>query len=539
VGLLLTLLVQPSPLTFAEGWSTSHGIDHVRLGRAHQAAVDGENRIHLVWLKQVDRKLAAFYGQLDRHGQLLGQAVRLSSPDANAENVALALTGEEAPLVLWLEKGDPGEPQRLMMAQPTTGTSPRELSLSPKIMRDLAVTGDHEGHTFAVWSDNRQGMYDLYVTVLDAQSNPVVNERRITDSGQDLVFEPAVAAGDGVVHVVYFYDATTDQLLVHQAVDPSGEPLTPPLVLERVSQVATDLGSGQQQTYPLLAVAEPGGTLWLYESLGGTVRQRKIDRDGQVTLPPEPLLSSRHISQVNLARQGGQRWLVWAGLDASGSDRFQVYAAPLDEAGQVGKQTRISFATTSALWPVMVLDGDGGQHVIWQQNAGPYAYQLMYVNNLDPARISLWQRLGFPGIGGQWTLVFAIAESTLLALITAFLRIWRAAIAGGVTTLAVFLLRRSKRFKVYASATAWVVLLAALLIVARPEAKTLGHMPVFVTPAAHWVMALAATALTLYLGYVWRGVFYSILIWAGLAGVWMWAYYFLNITLILREGFAI
>jgi hypothetical protein len=127
----------------------------------------------------------------------------------------------------------------------------------------------------------------------------------------------------------------------------------------------------------------------------------------------------------------------------------------------------------------------------------------------------------------------------LLALITAFLRIWRVAIAGGVTTLAVFLLRRSERLKAYANAAAWVVLLVALLIVARPEARTLGHMPIIVAPAAHWVMVFAATALTLYLGYVWRGVFHSILIWAGLAGVWMWAYYFLNITLILREGFAI
>ena len=64
-------------------------------------------------------------------------------------------------------------------------------------------------------------------------------------------------------------------------------------------------------------------------------------------------------------------------------------------------------------------------------------------------------------------------------------------------------------------------------------------MPIVVAAGAHWVMGTAASALVLYLGRVWRDKFYSPLIWAGLASLWSLVYYFLNLILILREGFAV
>ena len=79
----------------------------------------------------------------------------------------------------------------------------------------------------------------------------------------------------------------------------------------------------------------------------------------------------------------------------------------------------------------------------------------------------------------------------------------------------------------------------AIPIDVHPETKTLGQMPIVVAGAAHWVMGVVASATVLYLGRVWRDEFRGILIWGGVAGLWLWVYYFLNLTLILREGFAI
>ncbi len=270
------------------------------------------------------------------------------------------------------------------------------------------------------------------------------------------------------------------------------------------------------------------------------IRQRKIDRDSQVVQPAEPLLmGSQYYSQVSLARREEEQWLIWADLRQSSGERFQVYAAPLGEAGRAEEETRLTFATSSALWPVMLLDSQGGQHAMWQENIGPYAYQLMYINNRDPAHISVWQRLGFSGVAGGWAFLLALAQSAILAVITAFVNIWRPAIAWVVTVLALQITRRVERVRPDAKAVAWVVLLAVLFVAVRPETKTLGQMPIVVVGAAHWVMGVVASATVLYLGRVWRDEFRGILIWGGVAGLWLWVYYFLNLTLILREGFAI
>jgi hypothetical protein len=540
LGVFVVLLVQPSPLTFTEGWSVPQGIDDVRAGYPHRAAADRQGRIHLAWEKQVNRKDVAFYARLDRYGELIADPIRLSDPNVKAENVALALTGDDTPLCFWIEKGHEDGTQRLVMARPEAGGPSQILSVSSKIMRDLAVTSDEEGRVFLAWSDNRQGLYEIYMTVFAPQGDLAVNERQVTDTGSDFVFEPSLAVGGGVVHLVYFADKVIDQEFVHRAYDITGEPLTEPQVLERVSQAAMTMGGAKPTSYPVLAVAEPEGQLRLYESLGSLVRQRKIDQNGTVVLPPEPFLSgSRYYSQVNLARTKGRQWVIWADLRWDSGDRFQVYIAPLDEAGHAEEETRLTFATTSALWPVMVSDDEGGQHVIWQQNVGPYAQQLMYINDLTPARISTWQRLGFSGVGGAWSFLLALTQSAILAVITAFINIWRPAIAWAVTVLVLQITRRVDAVKPYVNVVAWGVLFMVLFVIVRPETKTLGQVPIDVAAAAHWVMGAFASAIVLYLGRVWRSAFRSIFMWAGMAALWLWVYYFLNLTLILREGFAI
>jgi hypothetical protein len=428
------------------------------------------------------------------------------------------------------------------MARPDGDQSAEILSTSSKIMRDLAVTKDEGGRVFLAWSDNREGLYDIYMLALDSQGDLFVAERRITDSGTAFVLEPALAVGGDVVHLAYFADKVTEQELVYQIYDLRGEPLAELQILEWVSQSAVSLGggSGGQSTYPLFAIAEQDGQLRLYELLGPIVRQRWMDSDGTVALPPEPLLmGSQHYSGVTLVRRGNEQWLVWADLRWGSGDRFQVYAAPLDEAGRVEEEARLTFASSSALWPVMLLDDEGGQHVIWQQSAGPYTYQMLYMNNLDPARISAWQRLGFSGVGGAWGFLLALAQSAIYGFITGVINVWRPAIAWAVTALAWLIARRVEALRPYTHIVAWVVLLTALFATARPEVETLGQMPIVVSGVVHWVMCIAASATVLTLGRVWRRAFRGVLIWAGMAGLWLWVYYFLNLTLILREGFAV
>jgi hypothetical protein len=274
--------------------------------------------------------------------------------------------------------------------------------------------------------------------------------------------------------------------------------------------------------------------------LGPAVRMREIDPDGRVVRPPELVLAGgQHYSGVSLARQGDQQWLTWAELADAAGQRFQAYAAPLDAAGQPGEAVRLTHVVSSVLWPCMGLDPDGGQHVTWQQSAGAYVYRLMYINNLDPARISAWQRLGFAGDWGGWSLAMALAEGAVLAVPTVALNAWRLAIGWAAAWLALWAAGHRAAARPYARVVAWGVLLVTLCAVVRPEAKTLGQVPIQIMPLVHWVMAVAASAIALYLGRVWREGLDQPWIWAGLGGVWLGVYYWINLVLILRAGFAV
>ena len=133
----------------------------------------------------------------------------------------------------------------------------------------------------------------------------------------------------------------------------------------------------------------------------------------------------------------------------------------------------------------------------------------------------------------------ALLQGAILGVITVAINIWRLAVAWIVTVLVLQIARRVEAVKPQANAVAWVVLLVALFVTVHPQASTLGQSPVDIAGATHWAMGATASAIVLYLGRVWRDKFHSVWTWAGMAGLWGWVYYFLNLILILREGFAI
>jgi hypothetical protein len=544
-GLIAVLLVQPAPPSYAEGWSAPRSVDEVKSGPPHSAAIDRDDRIHLAWHKVVDRQPAAFYGRLDQGGQLVGGPVLLSTPGRKAENVSLLLADGDVPLCFWLEKGHEGGEQRLVMAYPDSGER-QNLSVSQEIMRDLVVTtgqlANGERRILVAWSASQQGVYDIYLVELDGSGNPLASERRITDSGRTFVYQPTLALDDGVLHLVHFAEDALKQELQYQLFDVvTGEPLVEPMVLELMSQRQVDLtGSSRRESYPILAVSQAGGGARLYESSGSSVRHRQFDRNGRLVLSPEQVLvGGGRYSAVSHARRGNQQWLVWADTSDGEGERLQVRIAPLDELGRVHESERVTYLTTSALSPVMVVNSTGGRHIIWQQNVRPYAYELMYVNDLEPVPQTAWQRLGFAGAAGAYGFGFVLGESIVLGAVTSFVRIWRLAIGlAGVVAIRL-LARRVDAVKPYAHLASFVMLLVLLVGIMKPEAQTLGQAPIAVANAAHWTMVAVASTLLFFLGWTWRKAMVEVWIWVALGEIWLIVYYALNTVLILREGFAV
>ncbi|MBN1937178.1 MAG: hypothetical protein JW934_21140 [Anaerolineae bacterium] len=539
-GLLFVLLVQPAPPSFAEGWSASRSVDEVKAQYPQQMVIDRDDQIHLAWIKPVDRRSVAFYARLDRYGQLLDGPVQLSTSDVNVEDIQIALTEDGHPLCFWLEKGRADGIQALIKAHPGDGRALEALVTSLEMMRDLTLAVQKEtGHIFLVWSGSGGRLYELYLTALNADGTPLLSAYRLTDNGSVFVFEPAIFVAGDVLHMAYFAESPTEQNLVYQAFGVDGVPLVEPSILSRVQQGGSSpLGkSSNAESYPIAMMAGDEGQVYLYESLGETVQYRLIDRLGQVVQPPVPLLTGQRYGWLDLVADG-EKLLVWTGLPYGDDTRAQIYAMALDSSGRLaGAPERVTFLSSSAFLPSAVIDSQGGRHVVWQQSAGPYRFELAYTNDLDPAPVSIWQRLGFGG--GGWSLSLALAEGVLLAVFTAFLNLWRGAVAGLLAAGAIQIGRRWAAFSRYADATARGLLILTFALLMRPAAQTLGQGPVEIVPAAHWLMILAASALVLYLSRIWKEAFLSLWTWGGMAGLWLWAYYFLNTVLILRQGFAI
>jgi hypothetical protein len=126
----------------------------------------------------------------------------------------------------------------------------------------------------------------------------------------------------------------------------------------------------------------------------------------------------------------------------------------------------------------------------------------------------------------------------ILAVITTALNAWRLAIVWGVTVITSRIVQRVDAVRPHIIVVTWLILLVALFLLVRPELKTLGQMPIVIADGAHWVMGVVASVTVLYLGWVWKDALHGLLIWAGLAALWLWFYYFMNLMLILRAGFA-
>jgi hypothetical protein len=536
-GFVAVLIVQPAPPAYAEGWSEALSVSEASADAPPQMAIDDRDRLHLLWHRRDDRASTVWTAQMDAQGTLVTDPKRLSDLGVKAEGASLAQIGTGIPLAFWIEKGHEDGLQRLVMARLADEPEVRELSRSPKIMRDLAVTTNQEtNQVFVAWSDSRTGLYEIYICGLDGQGQERFLDRPLTESGTDFVLRPVLAAAGDTLHLLYLSDKVIDIDLMVQTYTLDGEPVSAPRALESMSQSAVSLGGNQggPQDRTLIAVAGGDGTLSLYEAMGPAIQYRPLGG------PVRTILSGDGpYSHLQLVPDATTTWMTWTGSPGSRGDRLQVYVGQWTASQTVEHPSRVTYRPNSALWPALALDSRGEKHLLWLEGTGNYRYQLFYANTLTSSPPTGLERLGFVrGVGG-WSLALAVAEGLLLGLITTVLRIWRAGLAWGVAAGVLLVAWRTRLSTPNRQLLVGLFLCAALVALAQPEAQTLGQSPIAVSPAAHWAMIAFATLLTGFLGWTWREALRSIWTWAGLAGIWFWGYYWLNVVLILREGFAI
>jgi len=523
-GIAAVLLIQPPPLTYTVGWSSSRPLDAILLGQGYQALVDGNDVIHLLWPKRVERVEQVFYAQIDDQGRFISGPTQLSRPEIKSIDPSMVLTSEDKVACFWLELE---EARRVVMR--VVGQEPVTLKETPNVIRDALSVGDGEGHIFVAWSEMVESNFDIHLLGLD-EGGEVVFPERLLSQEPGFAFQPAIAVGGGVIHLVHFDDEVTYEEALYRPFDMDGRPLAQPRVLTRVTQ-ASGLG---MEGYPVTLKADPRGALYLLESLPGEVRYTKIGPRGEDLVTPRIILmGGTHDSHIDMEVRGRTLQLTWA-EERSGGRRFQIYSATLDQEGNIiGQESRLTHSPSSAVWPVMVTDHKGRRHLFWQEALGPYTFALMYKNDIYSLTPSLWQQLGFPS-GSSF--LYTIGFAAMMSILTTMLNSWRFIVAWLVSILFPFAVDRLEVKKAKSPVFIFLVMLLTLALIVRPVSAVIGTPPLDLVPAAPWLFLATATLLTLYIAYLWQEELTDIFRWAGITILWGYSYYFLNVLLILREG---
>ncbi len=526
-GIAAVLLIQPPPLTYTVGWSPSRPLDEILLGRRYQALVDENDVVHLLWPKRAERVEQVFYAQIDDQGRLISGPTQLSRPGFKSIDPSMVFTSEGKVACFWLELE---EARRVVMRE--VGQEPVTLKGTPNVMRDAVSVGDGEGHIFVAWSEMIESNFDIHLLGLDERGEVVLPERLLSQE-PGFAFQPTIAVGGGVIHLVYFDDEVTYEEALYRPFDWEGHPLAQPRVLTRLTQ-ATDVGT---QGYPVTLKADPRGALYLLESLQGAVRYTKIGPRGEDLVTPRIILmNGTHGSHIDMELKGRTLQLTWA-EDRSGRGRFQIYSVILDQEGNLmSQESQLTHSPSSAVWPVMVTDHKGRRHLFWQEALGPYTFALMYSNDINPLTPSLWQRLGFPS-GSSF--LYTIGLAAMMSILSTILNSWRLIIAWLASILFLFVVDRLEVKKAESPASIFLVILVTLALIVRPISTVIGFPPLALVPAAPWLLLATATLLTLYIAYLWRKELTDIFRWAGITILWGYAYYFLNVLLILRGGLSL
>jgi len=522
-GIVASLVIHSPPSVYAVGWSKVQPINSVDCNSPYKAVISGQDRIHLVWQKEKGTR-QVFYAQINFQGDFIVEPTRLSHQGLEAVKPSMILANDDTALLLWIE-GD-GVSHRLLMAR--AEDVPRVLATTTTFMEGAALSGDGVGNIYVVWMNRRQGNYEVNLARLDSRDKVVFTDRLLTAS-PIFKYEPMIAANRDRLHMLYFEDNGFSRQLIHQMYRPGGEPATEPKPI--IS------GKSRGEDIPIALDSDGEGNLYLFGAQWDRAFYTKIDLWGREIAPLKPVLTAiPDYSQMSLATDGGWLEFIWTATNRY-KPQLQVFHSRFDTLGNpVSQMTRLTYSHTSAWKPTILTDGGQGKHLFWQQHTDEQACFLMYMNDIDPAPVSYWQRLGFSGQNGWLNLLYALGASLLVTAIAMAINAGKFLIVG--PAVVIFCLAVAKPLNLKSPWVPFALFVVVFAITIHPISGLLGQSPVDIDQATHWVLFSTATLVVLYATWTWQIEPSNALAWGGVSLLWIYVYYFVNTVLFLREVFA-
>jgi hypothetical protein len=329
-----------------------------------QVALDGEGRLHLVWLDRWGRNTQVFYARLSADGEVIREAVALSSPERRATHGSMVL--------------------------------------------------DPIGGTVEVfWSDNVPSRPGIYHTALDWSGDVVAPAEFLISGG---LLPVAQVDRRGYIHLAWRADAGDAPRFHYAVYDPQRRALGPDVVAGQPSIQMGMLGgptAGAQFDGPRLGLDEERVYLaWVLE-----MREREIRNFTFYVSFPVPPLPERPGTGVfeyspppradeAVHVQGGdpamtahprfldgqpERQILTCFTQVSGlgnAEMLQIAAVELLP-GQVEGQEIVNRSRGASLRPNVAIDARGQLHLVWIDTAGFERYNVVYASTSSQAKETL------------------------------------------------------------------------------------------------------------------------------------------------------
>ncbi|MGD8625250.1 MAG: hypothetical protein PVJ34_11975, partial [Anaerolineae bacterium] len=335
-----------------------------------QMVLDAGGQLHLAWLDRQGEDRLVFYARFRPDGLVLQGATVLSSPDARASRLALAL--------------------------------------------DPVSQGVH-----AFWSDNVPSRPGIYHAAWDRSGTVITAHELLVADGLD----PAVQADDqGFVHFAWRTEREGERVKFHYAVyDPQSRALGPILEVGEPVAEASLIGG------PTAAASFDGPHMGLDENLVYLAWTMEVRERGQLSaftfyqtiaqpalsrsegdlfdyLLPEEISDPIHVRGRDPSLTGDPRFVAGyqpaqvlaCYTQAQGPRNLEMLQSATVRlpAGQVGDLEVASATTGASLKPVVAGDGQGYLHLVWIDTAGFDRYRVLYASTapqvhevLDPATV--------------------------------------------------------------------------------------------------------------------------------------------------------
>lgn len=406
-----------------KGWSRNIKLTYISNCICKPAVtVDYMNNKHIMLVDDDGEDIRLYYMKIDDEERVVVEKTRIVSFSKCPESLSIVTDIEGQVHVSWM--GYINENSEIYYLKLDNNGSilvgERKVSFNPRTSRDPSLAVDLKGNVHIVWSDSRDGNYEVYYTKLNSRGDILISEKRLTaaDLKYSLGASIAVDTQDNL-HIIWIDNRNEGKHLkgiYYKKLDSEGNEIIHDTRIASISKETGMAATGTSEK-PLVAsvhMVDSRGNLHLifFDEAYNPISDRyeplyfyeKLDNQGNMLIdrlmltdcfPDLPSISQDwkdnvyivfsdiKIGWANLLLQHDPGFTLLYGSKwrppISYKDPFrQIFYMKLNDQG--GIETKEEWLTADAhrsICPKVILDKEGNPYVFWLSSSGE-GYQLLY-----------------------------------------------------------------------------------------------------------------------------------------------------------------